>query len=91
MKSFNIKELLLRKNKKTVPKGWFVSEAGQSIIHGAWYVVIAKWDDVLNKKENPRHFYTEECMSYEIALADCIYQVNEYLKKVEKNESAKII
>jgi hypothetical protein len=59
----------------TIPKGWYVSEAGQDPLHMLWYVVIVNFDDVCSRVENPRHFHVEECDSFEQALNKCIKKI----------------
>jgi len=56
----------------SIPKGWFVSEAGQNPLHMLWFVVLVNFDDVANQVENPRHFVAEDFDSYEEALNECI-------------------
>lgn len=55
-----------------IPKGWFVSEAGQNPLHMLWYVVLMNFDDITNNIEQPRYVIAEECDSFEEALAECI-------------------
>ena len=56
----------------SIPKGWFVAEAGQNPLHLLWFVVLVNFDDVVNKVEEPRHFVAEDFDSYEEALNECI-------------------
>lgn len=66
------------KNKKTlVPKGWFVSEAGQNPLHMLWFVVLVSFDDIADNIKQPRYFISEEKNSFEEALQDCVKQINE--------------
>ena len=60
----------------SIPKGWYVLEAGQNPLHMLWFVVLVNFDDVANKIENPRHFVAEECDSFEQALQECIKNCN---------------
>lgn len=55
-----------------IPKGWYVSEAGQDLLHMLWFVVLVNFDDVCNNIENPRHFIAEEKNSFNEALLDCV-------------------
>ena len=59
----------------TIPKGWYVAEAGQNPLFMLWFVVLVNFDDVTNNVEKPRHFVSEEKDSYEDALQECIYNV----------------
>jgi hypothetical protein len=56
----------------SIPKGWYVAEAGQDELHLLWFVVLVNFDDVLNHVEKPRHFIAEECDSFEQALKECL-------------------
>lgn len=56
----------------SIPKGWFVSEAGQNPLHMLWFVVLVNFDDVANQVENPRYVVAEDFDSYEEALNECI-------------------
>jgi hypothetical protein len=58
-----------------IPKGWYVSEAGQNPLFMLWFVVLVNFEDVTNKIDNPRHFVAEEKDSYEDALRECISNV----------------
>jgi hypothetical protein len=62
--------------KQSVPKGWYVHEAGQNPLHMLWFVVLINFDDVANNVETPRHFVAEEYGSFEEALHECIKQWN---------------
>jgi hypothetical protein len=62
-------------NITSIPKGWFVSEAGQNPIHMLWFVVLVNFDDLVNKVETPRYFVAEECDSFEQALQECISNI----------------
>ena len=62
-------------NSTSIPKGWFVSEAGQIPIHMLWFVVLVNFDDLANKVETPRYFVAEECDSFEQALQECISNI----------------
>lgn len=64
------------KSKVQIPKGWFVSEAGQNPLHMLWFVVLVNFDDVTNSIKEPRYFMAEEKDSFEEALQDCIDQIN---------------
>ena len=55
-----------------VPKGWYVSDAGQNPLHMLWYVVLVNFDDVVDNVENPRYFFAEKCDSFDDALQECI-------------------
>lgn len=59
----------------TIPKGWYVAEAGQNPLFMLWFVVLVNFDDVANYVEKPRHFVAEEKDSYEDALQECISHV----------------
>lgn len=61
---------------KIIPKGWYVSEAGQDPLHMLWYVVLVNFDDLVNKVENPRLIAVEEYDSFELALEECIKKIN---------------
>ena len=58
-----------------IPKGWYVSEAGQNPLFMLWFVVLVNFEDVTNNIDNPRHFVAEEKDSYEDALRECISNV----------------
>ncbi len=58
-----------------IPKGWYVSEAGQDPLHMLWFVVLVNFDDVVNNKEEVRHFIAEEKESFDEALAECIKNI----------------
>jgi hypothetical protein len=55
-----------------IPKGWFVSEAGQNPLHMLWYVVLMNFEDITNNVEQPRYVIVEECDSFQEALTECI-------------------
>lgn len=55
-----------------IPRGWYVTEAGQNPLHLLWFVVLVSFDDVCNNIENPRHFISEEKDSFNEALLDCV-------------------
>jgi hypothetical protein len=59
----------------SIPKGWYVVEAGQNPLHMLWFLVLVNFDDVVNKVENPRHFVAEECDSFEQALQKCVKNI----------------
>lgn len=65
------------KGKIQVPKGWFVSEAGQNPLHMLWFVILVNFDDIANNIQTPRYFMAEEKDSFEEALQDCIDQIND--------------
>jgi len=47
LKEAQTKEKANTKSKSTlVPKGWFVSEAGQNPLHMLWFVVLVSFDDI---------------------------------------------
>ena len=56
----------------SIPKGWYVAEAGQNPLHMLWFVVLVNFDDVASNIENPRYFVAEECDSFEQALRECV-------------------
>lgn len=60
----------------SIPKGWYVAEAGQNPLHMLWFVVLVNFDDVASNIENPRHFVAEECDSFEQALRECVKNCN---------------
>lgn len=60
----------------SIPKGWYVAEAGQNPLHMLWFVVLVNFDDVVSNIENPRHFVAEECDSFEQALRECVKNCN---------------
>lgn len=76
----NIKNIINRvlgiQTSKIIPKGWYVSEAGQDPLHMLWYVVLVNFDDLVNKVEPPRIIAVEEFTSFELALEECIRQIN---------------
>jgi len=58
-----------------IPKGWYVSKAGQNPLFMLWFVVLVNFDDLSNNIETPRHYVSEEKDSYEEALQECISNV----------------
>jgi len=55
-----------------IPKGWYVSEAGQDPLYMLWYVVLMNFDDVSKGIDPPRYFVSEEKDTFEQALKECI-------------------
>lgn len=66
----------LKNSKIEIPKGWFVYEAGQSPVHLLWFVNLVNMQDLLDKKEKPRHIFVEEKDSFEEALLTCINNIS---------------
>jgi len=66
---------LFGSNETSIPKGWYVSEAGQDPLHMLWYVVLVNFDDVCAGVETPRHFISDECDSFNQALKKCIKNI----------------
>jgi hypothetical protein len=62
--------------RSSIPRGWYVAEAGQNPLHMLWFVVLVNFDDIVNKIEEPRHFVAEECDSFEQALQECVKNCN---------------
>ena len=60
----------------SIPKGWYVAEAGQDPLHMLWFVVLVNFDDVANKVSNPKHYVASECDSFQEALQECIKNCN---------------
>jgi hypothetical protein len=60
-----------------IPKGWFVSEAGQNPLHMLWYVVLMNFEDITNNVEQPRYHFVEESDSFEEALKQTIKLIKE--------------
>jgi hypothetical protein len=56
----------------SIPKGWYVSEAGQNPLNLLWFVVLLNFDDIANQVETPRYIVVEDFDSYEEALSECI-------------------
>lgn len=64
--------------KLTIPKGWFVSDSGQSPLHLLWYLNLVNFNEYANGHKHPRQIYVEEKNSFEDALREAINQ----LKKI---------
>lgn len=70
-----LKEKKTQKSSKIeIPNGWFVYEAGQSLVHLLWYVNLVNMQDLLNNIEKPRQIFIEEKNSFEEAL---LYAIDE--------------
>ena len=70
-----LKEKKTQKSSKIeIPNGWFVYEAGQSLVHLLWYVNLVNMQDLLNNIEKPRQIFKEEKNSFEEAL---LYAIDE--------------
>lgn len=75
-KLFGKKEVI-NAPKLSIPKGWYVHEAGQNPLHMLWFVVLMSFEDLSNNVETPRYFVSEDFDSFEEALQDCIEKLTQ--------------
>lgn len=67
-----------------LPKGWYVHEAGQDLLHMQWYMTVVNFDDIVDQEnQTPRHVSIEDAPSYEEALKEIISRIK--LGKIKNN------
>ena len=75
-----------------LPEGWFVFEAGQSLVHLLWYVNAIHVGDLLETAPTVRRVYTEEHASFDAALTVVIQRIKagdiQVLERSAMNETA---